>query len=732
MMMMVMLMSTANVRPWAHGAHGAHGPMSGPVCPFVPSAHVPMVVKKFLYICFFYHNFHRHESLSVIRRCLHQLAEVFREDNVSSLICFICGCKHVCCEGFDKFGATAHKGTIRFRTNTQGILQSILGEGKDKFLRMHNLSSKRFKDHFGDAVKTDPFLQQGLFEWQRSVHGSKTGDEAFCCPEDVARSASCKHDDHTVCSKCKIPICDECWALSRSTEKIPKALCNDNFIGYVHEFIVRERVTWLEATIAAPVFSGLVTYYLEGDKSSKWGNLMDTAVGKAERSWGVRGNIFSFLLPWEDVLRQLFQKVEDGDLSQWPMSPEVARHIVRVRFVRGPSDLLQKFRELTVRSAIVKKLAEIYIDRNVQDLQGRPGVLKIHAYRRCQTVALSLKSHAHERVDELYPVSTHGTTQGGLLPGLADMVENPAEKRDAAEASSNFDMKQSTMHDIPRNAEAVFEHVRPTLVTDEADAQNSFSPEVVAEHAMKHIVDMPIQMSNQFEDQFISKYMPRIFPWALNYDCGGAEYPDLFTDWTELEQCSNKLVASGIRERWRKLADEALLLPGDHAAMLATRAEMHIAGDWMVVPVARNLHWRYSVLHSAFICCKQTIPTGVTAAENMEKLVLATKKIWERMVSNTVVVNGQKRPINGNIGMLFSADNLSMEEKTILRSYLNTTSCISGCQAQLESERERERERKRERYRVYIYICICACIYIYINISIYIYILPYITLDNPI
>ena len=76
--------------------------------------------------------------------------------------------------------------------------------------------------------------------------------------------------------------------------KIPKALCNDNFIGYVHEFIVQQRVTWLEATIAAPVFCDLVTYYLEGDQGSKWGNLMDTLVGKAPRSWGVRGNIVLF------------------------------------------------------------------------------------------------------------------------------------------------------------------------------------------------------------------------------------------------------------------------------------------------------------------------------------------------------------------------------------------------------------------------------------------------------
>ena len=134
-------------------------------------------------------------------------------------------------------------------------------------------------------------------------------------------------------------------------------------------------MTWLEATIAAPVFSGLVTYYIEGHDNNQY-NLMDSTLGKAERSWGVRGNIFSFLLPWEKVLTQLFEKVEDGDLSQWPLSPAEAMKLVRVRFVRGPAALIQKFRDLYVRSAVVKRLAEIYIERKVQDLADRPGVFE--------------------------------------------------------------------------------------------------------------------------------------------------------------------------------------------------------------------------------------------------------------------------------------------------------------------------------------------------------------------
>ena len=115
--------------------------------------------------------------------------------------------------------------------------------------------------------------------------------------------------------------------------------------------------------------------------------------------------------------------------------------------------------------------------------------------------------------------------------------------------------------------------------------------------------------------------------------------------------------------------------------MLATRVEMQVAADWMAVPVARNLHWRYAVLQSALMSCKLAVPIGVTGRQNLEKLVEATKKIWSRMVSNSVVVQKHKRLINGNLGLIFSADDVTLEEKIILRSYLNTTSCIAGCQA---------------------------------------------------
>ena len=88
-------------------------------------------------------------GVSTDRRCMQHLSEVFQEDQVKTLICFICGCKHVFCEGFSMMGDRKSKGTIRYRTDQKKVVSLIFGEQEDdQFLWIHNLSSKRFKTHF--------------------------------------------------------------------------------------------------------------------------------------------------------------------------------------------------------------------------------------------------------------------------------------------------------------------------------------------------------------------------------------------------------------------------------------------------------------------------------------------------------------------------------------------------------------------------------------------------------
>ena len=69
----------------------------------------------------------------------------------------------------------------------------------------------------------------------------------------------------------------------------------------------------------------------------------------------------------------------------------------------------------------------------------------------------------------------------------------------------------------------------------------------------------------------------------------------------------------------------------------------------MLVPSARNLHWRYEVLRSAFMACKQKVPHDANMQPNLDNLLEATSSIWTKISKNRVTIKGETRPVNGDI-----------------------------------------------------------------------------------
>ena len=132
------------------------------------------------------------------------------------------------------------------------------------------------------------------------------------------------------------------------------------FIGYCDKFIVENNVTWIEAVIAAPFFNGMVTYYIEGHKH----HMMEQGLGQAQRSFGVRGNIFSYQMPWEDIMMHIDDALKCGEnWLAWPHAPATVATIIRVAFKHDESEILKQCQELKVRAHIVHGLAKLYLER---------------------------------------------------------------------------------------------------------------------------------------------------------------------------------------------------------------------------------------------------------------------------------------------------------------------------------------------------------------------------------
>ena len=131
------------------------------------------------------------------------------------------------------------------------------------------------------------------------------------------------------------------------------ALGNHNYIGYVSKTLVEHKVRFIEAAIVCPVWTSLICYYLEEDH----GRLMKEEVHVARHRIGARGNIFSFLMPWKDIMDSL-RRVEHTKELLVPHPPEVLAHVVRLHMKLGGHDAeVSKFvKEVKVRTQVMLKL----------------------------------------------------------------------------------------------------------------------------------------------------------------------------------------------------------------------------------------------------------------------------------------------------------------------------------------------------------------------------------------
>ena len=56
-------------------------------------------------------------------------------------------------------------------------------------------------------------------------------------------------------------------------------------------------------------------------------------------------------------MRQLYDKREDGDLPEWPWSPDAICPVVRVKFTNGSETVADKSGDLHARSRVAKVVA---------------------------------------------------------------------------------------------------------------------------------------------------------------------------------------------------------------------------------------------------------------------------------------------------------------------------------------------------------------------------------------
>ena len=145
------------------------------------------------------------------------------------------------------------------------------------------------------------------------------------------------------------------------------SISNDHYYGHVNKYIIENNATWLECAASCMVWSTILVYYLE----VPYGHLMNEISGQPQGRTHVKGNLFSFNMPWEDIEKCCHQAVSHAkqphksELEKLqnelglPHSEETLALLVNVHIVGGDKDLALHLKGLTLRVHVMQDLIEI-------------------------------------------------------------------------------------------------------------------------------------------------------------------------------------------------------------------------------------------------------------------------------------------------------------------------------------------------------------------------------------
>jgi hypothetical protein len=397
---------------------------------------------------------------------------------------------------------------------------------------------------------------------------------------------------------------------------------------------------------------------------------MEENLGAQQRTYACRGNLFSFALDWGDIVKHMDQRTTEEQLKCWPHAPDAVAHWVRIVLKKGDVDMMKHIKELKVRAHVVLGLARIYIERHIDNLDTTLQGSQIKQ-RKAQ-----LMESAKNRVEEHYPEERFDA-EGALIQELTDMVETAAVRWKKRSRASLVEDKNQTMPDAVSEVSTTFEHTRPTGVVAERDANLLVEHADQMKAALAKYSSLDVQVATRFEDQFVPLYLSRIYPWALNFECGGPEYSDFFVQ----EEDEEALRTDGRRVMGtRRHGNSAVFTPQRHAKNLARRIEVQIAGDWGLVPGAHNLTMRYAALKEAHLSCRMRVTGDKPLDVNAQQLIDAADMLFKRLHQGSYTSHGRKRPLNGDITKLQWADNITSEERMLVGSFGRVLRKVAGSQ----------------------------------------------------
>ena len=553
---------------------------------------------------------------SVDRRTLRQVHEAVPENECGALICACCACVR----------ATGSRSEIAYVS-----VQSYFGHLSEKSF-VENWCWKTYLERYG----SHPAVQRRIgvaHEWDRLLpHELMGGRTILCCPEDI----HCEKDHRlkeVLCLECQLPLCRSCLEQSQGTTGIPAALGNDNWLGYPLQILYDWKVRWVEAALASPLWTAMIHFYLEEDR----GHLMEEELHRAEFRIGIRGNISSFSIPWEEVYEKLQEIESTRGGIQLPHSPEVLATMVRFTLkAHAHADVVEWVRGAKVRPWVVLKLLEHLIDI------GHPMCASHDAER--------LRNAFAQRVAEMYGVAEAVPTV--IVEAIRQEVGVAAEVPHAKHATP----EAAPVSNI--SGEAFTGELRPHTVTADHTSTQAGDAEVMEVTALSaNLHHIAVTTGAAFFDQWQSRYLSYAFPYSLPAPLGGPDFPQ--------------------KRRDRRGQQAPLFTSSMYMRSLVARAESSIRNSWDLIPGVRRITSKWQAVWKPHVQ-RQNKSDTVLEPRDPKKWVEAAARLYKRLRCGRYKQGESSRPINYDTRKLWQAEGITEDELSLLRDVRARQQMLAG------------------------------------------------------
>ena len=292
---------------------------------------------------------------------------------------------------------------------------------------------------------------------------------------------------------------------------IPMSLSNDHYYGYVDRFLVENAVTWLECAAASVCWSTMLVYYLE----DPFGHLMDEKMGDAQGRTHIRGNLFSFNMPWEDIERCCHQacsaakKPHRENLKQLqaelgvPHSEDTLALLVNVHIRGGSKDLAMHLSGLTLRVHVIQELIAI---------------LRRSGYPGYEVDGVNAPDKVAERLKERYlDVYGHAT----FIPAAVSRTINVQEKTKL----SIIQDKVATPAEPANSVQEWDKTLRPQHIVAERSVHSQANVHENYKSIFAKYGNVNIQPSTKMINHFHPWYLGMAHPFTLPLAVGGYDVP---------------------------------------------------------------------------------------------------------------------------------------------------------------------------------------------------------------